>query len=459
MQARRPVIVSLLVSVATVILFVVGLHLRQRPVPATDDLTWDFAQMGYLHHSPAGVPFSNGAVLANYTYSQDTIQVGETLAVSLNWSTVPTVAPVVTLGLATPAVNWPAFNPPAPLLTHQSLPLTDQSFGSLRTGSTSFRFTIPTNAPAGLYVPRLTLADSRPLTPSGQTRGDLFLRPIRVGGAQPAADEETPPLDVGAVETRQDTPGVLNVQLTWLAQQPLSHNYNVSLRLVDSEGTLLAQVDRQPGYGFQPSSLWPAGRWVNDWQALLLPDEAPPYTVVAGLYDVASPGPAVLTRRLGEIRQEGDELVLRTIEPLFTLPEGMTEITAKFGDAIRLRGYEMEPTNEAIHLTLFWEALATGREDYTRFVHLVKAGADQPVVQDDSMPRRNTYPTGQWTAGEIVADPLTLELRQAPAGEYRIAVGFYSQADGLPRLTAVDANGNLLPDSRVVLPVAVDVGN
>ncbi|HEX6385953.1 MAG TPA: hypothetical protein VF177_14880 [Anaerolineae bacterium] len=449
---RRPTTMVLLALVGTIVLLVVGVQRWPRPVLAMNDLTWDFAEMGYLHHSPAGIAFDNGAVLASYTYSQDSVQAGESLTVTLNWRTTPSTPSAATLSLATPAVNWPAFSPPAPVLASQTQPLTGQL--------TLYQFTIPTNAPAGLYAPRLTLADGRPLTPSGQGRGDLFLRPIRINGAQAEAVGGRSPLDVRAAGVRQRAPGVLDVQLAWLAQQPLSHNYNVSLRLADRQGSVLAQVDRQPGYGFQPSSLWPADRWVDDWQALSVPGELPPYTLVAHLYDTASPGTAVLTRRLGDIVQQGDELVLQPIEPIFTLPEGLTEVTADFGDAIRLRGYEMEQSDDAIHLTLFWEALAAGGEDYTRFVHLVKANANQPpVTQDDSMPRRNTYPTGQWTAGEIVADSLTLDLRDVAAGEYEIVVGFYRNVEGLPRLTAVDANGNLLPDRHVVLPLNVHVGS
>ena len=69
------------------------------------DLTWDFAQMAYLHHDPDGVAFEGGARLYEYGYSADEIAAGETLTVTL--SVAPGDGRAATLALVTPAAATP----------------------------------------------------------------------------------------------------------------------------------------------------------------------------------------------------------------------------------------------------------------------------------------------------------------------------------------------------------------
>ena len=114
----------------------------------------------------------------------------------------------------------------------------------------------------------------------------------------------------------------------------------------------------------------------------------------------------------------------------------------------------MEQDAGALRLTLFWQAVyAPGH--FTRFVHLIDA-AGNIVAQVDGAPAGDSYPTGQWLPGEVVADGLTFDLSPLPSGDYRLAVGFYAPTEGLPRLPAADANGPL-PDGRFLLPDGVSI--
>ena len=106
-------------------------------------------------------------------------------------------------------------------------------------------------------------------------------------------------------------------------------------------------------------------------------------------------------------------------------------------------------------MTFYWEALDDIPADFTRFVHLLDA-AGAVATQVDGQPAGNSYPTGQWLQGEIVADTVRLDLSGAPTGDYRLAVGFYRPVDGLPRLDAADAGGPLA-DGRALLPEPVTV--
>ncbi|GIK55739.1 MAG: hypothetical protein BroJett015_14020 [Chloroflexota bacterium] len=428
------------------LLLIWGGRLWPQPELANGDLNWDFAQMAYLHHAPEGVRYANGAVLQNYEYSAEVMGAGDSLTIHTHWDNADSIP--LTMRLVTPAANRVS-DPSPPVIVAQTQ--------LIQNGQATFNLLIPPDAPPGLVVPQLVLPDGRALTPSGGKRGDLFLRPLRLINSVPAA-QHVPALDVRAMAVQSREPGVLDIQLGWRTAVLLTQNYNMALRLTDARGRFLQLADRQPGYGFLPSSLWPAGEWVHDWQALTLPpgDHEFPYVLVAQLYDVSAPHQPVLTRRLGELWSGGDgEWRFQPNEPLFVLPEEMMAATAVFNDQIALQGYTLHQTTTVLEVALVWQALAPGQTEYTRFVHLIPAGSSQPpLAQDDNLPRFGTYPTSQWTAGEVVVDGVSLDLTAVPSGEYQLAVGFYERlADGsLGRATAVDENGAPLADDRFVLP-------
>ncbi len=439
-------------AVAGLLLLAVVVRLWPEPTLPRDLQTWDFVQMGFLHPEPEGVAFSSGVTLQAAAVPAE-VQAGETLRIELGWDAPPAAA---TLELFFPAINWPAepeLQPPA--IAPQTVP------GN--TTSTVFELAVPADAPAGLFVPRLTVVDGRPLTPSGRSRSALFLSPVRVLPAATALPE-VEQLTVRGVGVPQTGDGWLTVQLAWFTPQPLSRNYNVALRLTDAQGRFVRVVDTQPGYGFLPSSGWPAGKWVYDWLTIPLPPpEEPherPFVLVAQLYDVAEPNTAVLTRRLGDLVEAESGLFFRPTVPVFNLPEGIVWEAAVFGEEIQLQGYQFSQTDGALDLTLVWQALESGRTDYTRFVHLIDAGSGgAPLLQSDSPPRYGSYPTSQWTAGEVVSDTITLPLTDVPPGSYRLAVGFYSQPvpEQFDRLPVQNGAGETVADGRFILPITVNV--
>lgn len=441
---------------AYLVLFIgiLGLFIILRVLPSealpNSDLTWDFAQMAFLHHDDQGVPFENGALLESYQYSAEEVGIGEELLITLNWAEGRGTG--ATLALATPAVN-----------RFKMAPFLDVETQNSPGDRTSYQLKIPENAPAGLYMPRLTVLDAQPLTPSGQRRGDLFLRPIRVVGDFPPMDRDGPLLDARALQVSQRNPTTLDLQLQWARQQPLTENLNFSLRLVDNQGSELAQFDGQPGYGFQPSSLWPAGLWVNDWLAFPLPEDLPkdpartPLALAVRLYEVET-GEVRLVRRLGELDWRDDALEFQPTEPAFDLPASISPVYIDFGrdpldPVIGLRGYELDRQASDLNLNLYWLAVDPGNEDYYHFVHLIEPESGEIVDQHDSMPRNNSYPTSQWTAGEIVDDPVQLDLSTVPAGHYELSIGLYQILDDeVVRLPGIDDDGQSLAEGRYILP-------
>ncbi len=412
------------------------------------DLTWDFAQMGYLHHTPGGVPFSDGSRLHEYGYSSDVIAAGNTLTVTL--SITAGEAGAATLTLVTPAVARPAPDGTAdpPMLVAQTIDLD---------GDTAiFTLPIPPDAPAGLYVPRLVLDGARPLTPSGAARGDLFLRPVQVTTAADAPSEpQSPAIDVQVVEASVRDQTTLDGRFRWQAAMPFAGRYLVSWRVQNGDGAILSQLDAQPGYGFNPTDGWPAGEPVFDRLALRLPDAltgSPPYPLVMVLYD-ATTGEQLLTRRTGRLVESGGRIIYQPDSPVFAPPDGLEPFEVTFGnngdEFIRLLGFNTAQAGNVLELTLYWQAMGSIPADFTRFVHLIDASG-AVVAQSDGRPVSNSYPTDQWVDGEVVADTVRIDLSALPLGEFRLAIGFYRSTDGLPRLEAATSDGPL-PDGRALL--------
>jgi hypothetical protein len=447
-KARGPWEASQTAVVIAITFFIFLLSFRFWPEKnlTPDTKTWDFVQMAFLHHDQEGVPFNSGTTLLSYEYDRETVGAGQELTITLHFSEANDDE--ITIALASPAVTRPIFDIQPSVITEETQTLNEKKI--------VFTMPIPANAPAGLFVPRLTMKVGHPLMPSGKMRGDLFLQPLHIIN-EAAADSRNVPVDVQAMDIQLRDPAVLDVQLVWSTQEQLSHNYNVSLLLIDSAGNWFSQLDAQPAYGFLPSSEWYPGVTVNDWLALGLPEQLPqddPLALVARLYEVDT-GTIVLTRRLGEVSFQEGNLIFRKNQPQFILPQELTPLTAEFDDQIQLQGYNLQHgDDDTWQLTLYWQALKSNPEEVIRFVHVFDPQTEQILYQNDGHPINNSYPTNQWTAGEIIADPLTIQLEGVPSGEYQIGIGFYRQGeDTTERLTAIyPSNGKLIPDGRVLLP-------
>jgi hypothetical protein len=90
------------------------------------------------------------------------------------------------------------------------------------------------------------------------------------------------------------------------------------------------------------------------------------------------------------------------------------------------------------------------------FIHVFDPATGIPVAQDDAMPHRNAYPTHYWGLEEIVEDPIVIYLDGVAPGTYGVAVGVYDAITG-DRLTAVDGEGAVSADGRLILPETVTV--
>jgi len=543
-----------------------------RVAPAgNSDLSMDFEQMPFLHHNPTGVDF--GPVrLIEYGYSSDQLAPGEPLTVTLWWegemegleAAARLDSPAAHLHSA--PHSWTEGRAALTSTTVLTLPVPPQTSPG------------PTLVALEVEGPEGTLTSR---SPRGRTLGTTYLRPVWVRAAKPAPADALAELAGGAVllhtlETTQDRAEQLVVNLEWSATRPLAANLGLNLRLTDPAGNEWIRVDTQPGYGFLPTGLWPAGQSLPDRYVLPLPPGTPPgreYTLGVALYRVATwEGAGEITATIsithptlrpdaplladlggglalsdievpGQVRQgetlrwtarwlalerpeaatahwrlEGPATISVTLplapgsdpatwpagawvtgqaaltlppatptgsytltlvlqdaagRPLgtYTHPRPVTvkgrervwelgpmeqEVGATFGGVIALAGYDMEQEGDTLRLTLHWQALAEPGRHLMFFVHVADPTTTRPVAQVDTMPRGFTYPTGLWTAGEVVSDQVEVSLAAVAAGTYDLVVGWYDPESG-ERLETRDATGNLVPDGRLVLPNSVTV--
>jgi len=117
--------------------------------------------------------------------------------------------------------------------------------------------------------------------------------------AMPAAMSDTPDhtLDIGfgdAIHLRGYTlsgdtvaPGdILQLALFWQAETPLATRYKVFAHVLDANENIAAQVDREPGGGLVPTTIWQPGQMMVDRYGLTIPSTAAPgrYRIAIGLY-------------------------------------------------------------------------------------------------------------------------------------------------------------------------------
>jgi hypothetical protein len=123
----------------------------------------------------------------------------------------------------------------------------------------------------------------------------------------------------------------------------------------------------------------------------------------------------------------------------------------RFGDSVALRGYRLSATSlrpgETLELTLYWEAAARPRRDFTVFNH-VTALDGTLWGQKDAPPGSGLSPTSRWRPGEAVADRHEIAVKpDTPAGTYDLYTGLYE----LQTLQRLPVQGDADPQRRVRL--------
>ncbi len=355
--------VGLGVAVGLVLAALVGLATTAAsPRYAPDDLTMDWAAGPYLSHNPSGVPYEGGARLLRYRLSAERLAPGDALTVAMEWNAAANglQAEVSLEGMAAPLFGVPD------VLTTATAPIAD--------GRSEHAMQIPPTLPPGAYLLRVRLlaggAELSPLDERGNRIGQTYLAPVRMsGGAQLPTTASLrgafgPDVVLRDAQTTQAGTGRLAVALAWEAARQLPQNYAVSVRLLDSAGTVLAQHDSQPNYGFSPTALWAPGEPVLDRHYLDLPpglSTEEEYALQVVLYD------ANTLAALGTATVPGVRLSLLDVRETYPIVAGV-------GAGWALSALWVEKAEawqgERVAVRATWAALAAPTQAYTVRVQL-----------------------------------------------------------------------------------------
>lgn len=232
----------------------------------------------------------------------------------------------------------------------------------------------------------------------------------------------------------------------WQATRPITADYAVSVSLLTEAGHEVAYWLNQPTRGIYPPSAWQRADLVRDPWLLDLNDatwKEPQESLPAGNYTLQLTVFNSLTETMVS-QLPLTEIQAANRQRLFEVPPLEHSVGAKMGEAITLLGYEanQRPLTGAarLKLTLYWQADQPIPTDYTVFVQML--GPTGTVIgQHDAQPINNSWPTTNWQAGEVVADPHQIEFPTTQPGDYRLIVGLYEASTG-QRLPVFQPDGS-----------------
>jgi hypothetical protein len=259
--------------------------------------------------------------------------------------------------------------------------------------------------------------------------------------------------EAGDGETK---PGeTVEITLYWQSLAEMDRDYTVFVHLLDENDLVIAQRDTYPGLGTYPTRLWRVGDAFADRYVLTLPPTVfAPCTgrFEVGLYDFSSGERLLVMGPNGQPLGDNVRFHQMAVLPREDSPVP-NPVDFDFEGRIALVGYDLDrrtvQPGEAIHLTLYWQALAQMEEDYTVFTHVL-GEEDRLWAQMDSQPQGGAAPTSSWQAGQVIEDRYDLIVNpNTPPDVYDIEVGLYLAATGR-RLGVLDEGGRL-QDNRVLL--------
>ena len=247
-----------------------------------------------------------------------------------------------------------------------------------------------------------------------------------------ASVRSSPMLSQGAIVT---------IDARWFATRALNQDLAVRIALEKRETEELAQRESFVVSPDWPTSQWPVGAVVVDNYTWQIDPFAPAgdYSLVLTVGDtLESESP------LGQIR-------VVPLPRLFDAPQMTHALNADFGGEMRLLGYDLRRKGDSVSLALHWQAIRRMDMSYKIFVHVCDEGTGGIVTQSDAVPRRWTYPTTWWEAGEIVSDEIEVSTEGVPPGTYGLAVGVYDPGTGERLAISGGVSSLVLDADRLVL--------
>ncbi|MFQ6000391.1 MAG: protein O-mannosyl-transferase family [Anaerolineae bacterium] len=121
------------------------------------------------------------------------------------------------------------------------------------------------------------------------------------------------------------------------------------------------------------------------------------------------------------LSSEGLTLIRVCKEANFIPPPTSHLLKADYGGELRLWGYDLFPSEEGLHLALYWQAIEKMESDYSISVRPTRDGeplfVGEELLQEDHVhPVWGLYPTSRWLPGEVVRDDYLMPNQPAYDG-------------------------------------------
>jgi hypothetical protein len=140
-----------------------------------------------------------------------------------------------------------------------------------------------------------------------------------------------------------------------------------------------------------------------------------------------------------------------------SLPEGITLVGIRMGDAVVLEGYAVRPAADhphALDVALYWRALRSNLPEYFVYGGGVP-GVAKFLARPAAPPVMGFLPTHRWQAGQMIEDVQRLiRPAETPPGRYQLEVGMYDPQSWvvLPPAQGARGGGGGLILGEVALP-------
>ncbi len=280
--------------------------------------------------------------------------------------------------------------------------------------------------------------------------------------------------DTSATNFAADTP--LLITLYWECLQSIDEDYRVYMRVLDEQGHVCGQVDRQPVAAHLPTTRWTPGDLIRDVYEIAILVGTPPgkYRVEMGVYSAAA-------RRSLNIADEqgcaqGTELDLGAVRVGSPeSPPRLEDLSIQyplhldFNDEVRLLGYGVATrdlrTGDVLPLLLQWQARRTVTQDYVVIIQL-QDDAGRAREEWRGQPAFGNYPTSVWGKGEVVRDwhDLLIPARLS-TGEYTLNIsletvdtGVCTEPASLGSLT-ITGRERVFTAPQVARPLDINLGD
>jgi hypothetical protein len=312
---------------------------------------------------------------------------------------------------------------------------------------------LPEGAPPGIYRLHIIIYDAVTLVPIGETDIPIEYQYVnrysRLTNVHGQMMTEEIGIETAFISEVVEQGSRLETVVGWFSLEPPNQHYEAVWRLQRGNEIIWEmQSPLAPGSDpMQWSEWYSKTAYVLGKNHMIIPAsvETGDYVLSVQLVDEAG-------NPVGQSYKAGDvEITLS--DRLFDVPPLDHALDIMFGNQVRLWGYSVEQTSQALTLDVAWGAINNPAADYKYFVHLIDlTGAI--VAQVDAMPLNFTYPTSQWLVGEVVPETIALDLSSVPPGEYSIALGWYESNSGT-RLHPGGEGVEIATDGRVILPDSI----